>query len=315
MQTSSEFLSRIHKVMDQAANRKALFAAAGLVLGALFWGGNSVAGRLSVGDIPPVALSFWRWTYAFIILLIFSGTKVWRLRRAVWQYKTQLIPLALLSISSFNTLLYLSAQSTQAVNIALIQTSLPVFAITLSIPLLKEKPTMNQLIGGAVAIPGLLLIFSQGQLNNLLALRFGKGDLIMFFAVFCWGLYTVLLRRYHLPFRGVELLTVLVGLGVTMLFPIYLWEFSIKGGFDLNLKSAGLLFYVVLFASLIAYLCWNNGVRVLGANKASMFNFLIPVFSAAIAIPVLREPLHTYHLLAAIFIFTGLWLTTKTTIK
>ncbi len=315
MQTNSEFLTRIHHAMDQAKQHSVLLAVVGLVLGTLCWGGNSVAGRLSVGEVPPVALSFWRWTCAFFILICISGANVWRLRGQIWQYKKQLIPLALLSITSFNTLLYLSAQSTLAVNIALIQTALPVFAIALSIPLLNEKPTFNQLIGGAIAIPGLLLIFSQGQLNNLLALKFGGGDLIMFGAVFCWGLYTVLLRRYHLPFKGVELLTILVGLGVTMLLPVYLWEFSIKGGFDLTFKSAGLLSYVVLFASLIAYLCWNNGVRVLGASKASMFNFLIPVFAAAIAIPVLGEPLHTYHLLAAVFIFTGLWLTTRTPAK
>ena len=315
MQSYSGLLSRIHKVVDQAKDRQVLLVVAGLVLGTMCWGGNSVAGRLSVGEIPPVALSFWRWTCAFIILITISWGDVWRLRRKIWQHKKQLMPLALLSITSFNTLLYLSAQSTLAVNIALIQTALPVFAISLSISLLNEKPTINQLLGGAIAIPGLLLIFSQGQLNNLLALKFGKGDLIMFFAVFCWGLYTVLLRRYHLPFKGIHLLTVLVGLGVTMLFPVYLWEYSIKGGFELNPRNAGLLSYVVLFASLVAYLCWNNGVRVLGASKASMFNFLIPVFAAAIAIPVLGEPLHAYHLFAAVFIFSGLWLTTRSPAK
>ena len=311
MQSYTELLSRVHGVIGRAAHNKIMLACAGLVLGTFCWGGNSVAGRLSVGDIPPVALAFWRWTITFFILLTISGKKVWHSRHLVWKHKAQLIPLALLSISSFNTLLYIAAQSTQAVNIALIQTALPVVAIALSIPLLKEKPSVNQLLGGVIAIPGLLLIFSQGQLRNVLGLEFGSGDLIMFFAVFCWGLYTVLLRRYHLPFKGVELLTILVGLGLSMLFPVYLWELSIQGGFDLNLKSAGLLFYVAVFASLIAYLCWNNGVRILGASKASMFNFLIPVFAAAIAIPVLGEPLHIYHLSAAAFIFTGLWLTTR----
>lgn len=315
MQSYTELLSRVHGVIGRAAHNKIVLASAGLVLGAFCWGGNSVVGRLSVGDIPPVALSFWRWAIAFFILLAISGRKAWHSRRLVWKHKAQLIPLAVLSISSFNTLLYLAAQSTQAVNIALIQTALPVVAITLSIPLLKEKPSGNQLLGGVIAIPGLLLIFSKGQLRNVLELEFGIGDLIMFFAVFCWGLYTVLLRRYHLPFKGVELLTILVGLGVSMLFPVYLWELSIKGSFSLSLKNAGLLFYVAVFASLIAYLCWNNGVRILGASKASMYNLLIPVFAAAIAIPVLGEPLHTYHLLAALCIFSGLWLTTKQTME
>ena len=69
--------------------------------------------------------------------------------------------------------------------------------------------------------------------------------------------------------------------------------------------------YVTVFASIVAYLSWNFGVRVLGANQASMFNFLIPVFSALIAIPVLGEGLQTYHLVGAGFIFTSLWLSNR----
>ncbi|PJR06185.1 EamA family transporter, partial [Sinorhizobium meliloti] len=127
-----------------------------------------------------------------------------------------------------------AAQSTQAVNLALIQTSLPVMAMILSIPFLKIWPKKNQMMGAMIALPGLAFIFSQGDLENLRKLQFGQGDLLMMTATFCWALYTVLLKRLRLPISGVTLLTTLVIMGVVMLTPFYLWEFSLKGGFELS---------------------------------------------------------------------------------
>ena len=306
----SRFLSQINHKLDVANNKK-MIAVLGIVAATLCWGGNSVAGRMSVGDIPPVALSFWRWTFALMILLMFSGRNVWKERRIIWRYKVQLILLALFSITCFNTILYLAAQSTQAVNISLIQTMLPVMAMLLSIPLLKVWPLRNQVIGGLIAVPGLLLIFSQGSLESLSQLEFGRGDLLMLLATFCWAMYTVLLKSFNLPVQGVTLLTVLVAFGLTMLFPFYLWELSLKGGFTVTPNTAGLLTYIVLFPSLVAYLAWIHGVSVLGANQVAMFNFLIPVFAGSLAIPLLGEPLEMYHIAAGFFIFCGLWLTTR----
>ncbi|OED44273.1 hypothetical protein ACH42_08045 [Endozoicomonas sp. (ex Bugula neritina AB1)] len=286
-------------------------AVCGLITATLCWGGNAIAGRLSVGDVPPVALSFWRWVFALLILWLFSGNSVWRQRRIIWRYKGQLSLLAFFSITAFNTVLYLSAQSTQAVNIALIQTSLPIMAMLLSIPVLHALPLRNQMLGGLIAIPGLLIIFSQGSFENLSNLVFGKGDLLMVLATFCWATYTVLLKRFSLPIKGSTLLTTLVLLGVVMLFPFYLWELSIKGGFSITASNIGLFIYLVLFPSLLSYLAWNYGVSVLGASQAAMFIFLIPVFAAVLAIPILNESLESRHILASVFIFCGLWLTTK----
>lgn len=183
-----------------------VIAASGLVIATLCWGGNTIAGRLSVGDIPPVALSFWRWSFCLLFLLPFSVKQIWSERHNIWQHKGSLLLLAFFSITSFNTVLYLAAQSTQAVNMALIQTSLPIMAMLLSVPLLRVFPFRNQIIGGLIAIAGLLLIFSQGSFENLSELQFGHGDLLMMFATFSWATYTVLLKRFHLPVQGVTLL-------------------------------------------------------------------------------------------------------------
>ena len=298
-------------MITDLAVRKRLLAVLGLVLATLCWGGNSVAARLSIGEIQPLSLSFWRWTLVFCLLLPFTASQVWQEKDVIFQNKGKLVVLALTSISSFNTLLYLAAQTTQAVNIALIQVALPFICIPLSIPILRVYPQKAQCAGLMVAAVGLLAIFSKGSLDVLLALDFGRGDMIMLVAAVIWALYTVLLKRFDLPLSGHVLLTACVGIGILFIAPFYLWEFLTLGGFDIKTSTVLLLAYVTVFASIVAYLSWNFGVRVLGANQASMFNFLIPVFSALIAIPVLGEGLQTYHLVGAGFIFTGLWLSNR----
>ena len=297
--------------MHLPAIRGKPLAVLGLMLGTLCWGGNSVAARLSIGDITPFTLSFWRWTLVFFLLIPFVAKQIVVEKDIILQNKGKLLLLAITSISSFNTLLYLAAQTTPAVNIALMQVGMPFICILLSIPVLKVYPRRWQCAGLVVAGIGLMAIFSRGNLQTLLSLSFGRGDIIMLVAVTIWALYTVLLKHFSVPLSGLVQLTVCVGVGVVFIAPFYLWEYLTYGGFELNQTTVMLLAYVSLFASIVAYSSWNFGVAVLGASQTAMFNFLIPVFSALIAIPVLGEALEGYHFMGAAFIFVGLWLSNR----
>ncbi|WP_211824304.1 DMT family transporter [Kistimonas asteriae] len=289
-----------------SGNRAA--ATIALVAAILFWAGNSVAGRMSIGVVPPVALAFWRWFFAFVCLLLITWRQIHAHRGTIWRYRYCLLTLAVLSITTFNTLLYLAAQSTQAVNIALIQTSLPLVTLLLSIFLLNEIPRLRQVMGLLIILAGLLYVISRGEWQQLLQLKSQRGDLYMLVAVTFWGLYSVLYKRFAIPLPGIVILTVLVGIGMPVLMPFYLWEYSLVGGFALTFQSVALLIYVTVFASILSYLAWNNGVRVLGSSSASLFNSLMPVFVAFLAFLFLGESLHSYHFVGGGLILTGLWL-------
>ena len=299
----------ISAIRDTGRHRT--FAILGLILATLCWGGNSVAARLSIGEMTPLTLSFWRWVLVFFLLIPFTSKQVILEKDIIFENKGKLLLLAITSISTFNTLLYLAAQSIPAVNVALIQVVMPFICILLSIPILKAYPRRWQCAGLMVAVIGLLAIFSRGDLQVLLSLSFGRGDMIMLVAASTWALYTVLLKRFSLPLSGHVLLTVCVGIGVVFIAPFYLWDFLTHGGIELKQSTVLLLIYVSLFASIVAYSSWNFGVAVLGANQTAVFNFLIPVFSVVIAIPVLGENLESYHYFGAAFIFAGLWLTNR----
>lgn len=290
-------------------------AMAGLVLGTLAWSGNALIARASAGILPPVGLSFWRWTTALALLLPFTALGLWRHRQVLLQHRWQVLVLAALSISTYNTLLYLAAQSTTAINITLVNTGLPVAAFIWSLIILREWPTRATLLGAMLSFAGLLLILMRGEPQTVLALEFNPGDLIMVIAVLAWGLYSVLLRRWMLPVPGLVQLAAMLLCGIPLLFPFYLWELSHTGPIALTLHAAGAIAYTAIMASLVAYLAWNNGVKVLGPGTASLFSYLMPVFTALLGVLLLGEVLHWYHLVGGMLTFLGLLLATWETRK
>src|SRR5690606_35859040 len=157
-------------------------------------------------------------------------------------------------------------------------------------------------------VAGLLVLITQASLENLLGMTFNPGDLVMILAVLAWALYTVLLRLWapRLPLPPLALLGAFVTIGVLVILPFYLVEFSQVGGFDLNTRTLGAILYTAIPASLIAYLTWNQGVKILGAAKASLALYTMPVFAAILAYLLLGETLQVFHWVGGALIFGGL---------
>ncbi|MFC3606552.1 DMT family transporter [Stutzerimonas tarimensis] len=286
---------------------------AGLLTAVLCWSGNALVARAFHEAIPPFALAFWRWSLALVILLPLAGVNVWRHRAAFRRAGWRLLVLALFAITSFNTLLYLAAQSTEAINISLLNTCLPLVAFIGTGVLLGEWPARRAWLGLLVAAVGLLYLISQGSWARLASLQFFAGDLIMLLAISLWALYTVLLRRWHgyLEMPTLALLCVLIALGLPFLLPLYLLELARTGGFETSPANLGAIAYTAVFASLLAYLGWNRGVRAVGAAKASMTNYLMPLFTAILGWMLLEESLQAFHWIGGGFILLGLLLTSK----
>ena len=276
-----------------------------LLLPPLFWAGNTVLARGVADLIPPVAMSFWRWTLAFTLLTPFSWRLVhkdWPQIRQNWQIITLI---GLLGITSFNTLLYTAAQTTTALNIALTQSVMPVIIVLLSFLLYREKVTRLQIVAVVICSIGAGVIVIRGDWQRLLQLQFVTGDLLMLLAVCLYALYSVLLRKRP-KIHPLSFLTATFFVGVVSLFPLYLWELTFAPPLQLNRPVLLSLLYVGLCPSILAYLCWNRGIEQIGANRAGLFINLIPLFASLMAILFLGESLQRYHLLGILIIFSGL---------
>jgi drug/metabolite transporter (DMT)-like permease len=225
----------------------------------------------------------------------------WRAILKGWRI---ILLLSLLGISAFNTILYYSTHTTGATNIALIQTAMPLFVVLLSYLLFSQSITRGTLFGVVFGISGAAIVILKGQLTSLSSMQFSSGDLSMIFATFLYALYSVLLPKSP-KLHPLSFLTVTFILGSLMLLPFYIWERHVMPSIAYTPQIALSVLYVALFPSVLAYLFWNHGVAVIGANTTGLFACLIPVFTPMIASVFLHEVLHLYHAIGLAMIIMG----------
>ncbi|WP_138379927.1 DMT family transporter [Luteithermobacter gelatinilyticus] len=207
-----------------------LTAYLGLTTTILCWAGNYIAASLMNNTIPPITGNFWRWGVAALILLPLTYRTLLEHKQAILRAWKYVLFQAALSISIFNALLYLSAHSAAVISLNMIQTFSPVATFFLAWLVLGKKPSRHQLAGLAVAFIGIMILLSQGTPGNLLSIGASPGNLWMLLAVFCWGLYSVLLIKNPLTeLPPLAFLTVLVVAGLALMVPFYIVEFLVVG--------------------------------------------------------------------------------------
>lgn len=265
-----------------------------LIVAPLCWAGNIVLARGMADIIPPVAFGFWRWTLASVLILPFTLRPLAHDRPEITRRWKMLFGLAVLGISSFNTLLYTAVHTTTAINGSLIQTTMPAVIVLLSLVLYREKVSRRQMAGVLLCLLGAGLIVLRGEWRTLLTLSFVQGDLLMIIAVILYGLYSVLLRRRP-PIYPLSFLAATFFLGSAGLLPVYLAELAFVGPFTLSRNIALSIIYVALFPSIVAYFCWNKGVDRVGPNRAGLFINLIPVFASLLSVWLLGESIQIFH--------------------
>ena len=296
--------------------KKIFFAFFLLILSSFFWSGNFFTGKLAVNnDLSPLKLSFYRWVLAFIILLPFTFKNI---LKNFFVYKENIIliiMLSLLGVTIFNSFTYISLKTTLVINASLMASITPVLIIGFSWIVFKTKTSFFQFLGIFLSLLGAICIVLKGNINNLFNLYFTPGDIWMFIAVFSWGLYSVLLKKIDNKLSQLATLEVMIFLGLMFIFPFYILESFNYGFFPNRIIDMYMIFYVGIFAGIIAFFCWNKGVSLIGANRASLFLHLIPVFSSIWAIFFLSEIFSLFHLFGAIFIISGIVLSNFKSLK
>jgi len=275
-----------------------------LSITAMCWAGNAIVGRLAAGHIPPVTLSFLRWSLAFLVILPFAWKHLARDRGAIRSHLGTMIFLSVIGISAFNTLQYWSLEHTTALNTLLLQSAGPLFVAVWSLILLGIRLTPAQAAGIAVSLTGVLVILLHGDLTALTSIAFNRGDIIFTVALAIFGLYSVLtLKRPAI--HGLSFVGFTFGCGAACLIPLFIWELYSRPLMQLDATNLLSLVYVAVFPSTLAYLCFNRGVQLIGANRAAPFFHLVPVFGSAMAILLLGEQPRLFHLVGYLLVLAG----------
>ena len=283
-----------------------------LFLTTLFWSGNFIVGKAaSMYAIPPFSLNFYRWLFAWLILLPFTFKEIIKKKDYILSNSGFFIILGITSITIFNSIVYYSLNFTQVISGVLMISTIPVMIIFISSLLKIEKTNIFQIFGVILSLTGVIFIVTKADIEILITLNFNKGDLTMIVAMFSWATYSALLKKKKYELTQISLLQIVITFGLAFLIPIYFIEMSMGYLIKLGKPFYLTLTYVVLFPGLASFFFWIKGISIIGANRSGIFLHLMPIFGAIMAMIIFGEKFMFYHFLGAIFIFMGIILSNR----
>jgi len=276
-----------------------------LIIATLCWGGNAVAGKIAIGHISPMMLTFWRWFFAVAIIFAISLKDL----RRDWPVIRKNLPvlgfLGIVGYVVFNAVLYTAVTYTSAINVTVEQTLIPVLIFVLNFALFRTRVTWLQILGFGITAIGSLLTAAHGDIATLLTLTVNFGDAIMMIAIAAYALYTIALRwRPQISWKSLMAVPALFALVFSA--PLAAWEYSSGNMIWPDMTGWMVALYTAIFASLVAQVLYIRGVMEIGANRAGLFINLVPVFGTLLSVIILGEHLQLFHIVALALALSGI---------
>ncbi|TSE18874.1 2A78: carboxylate/amino acid/amine transporter [Tepidimonas alkaliphilus] len=289
-----------------------------LTLPPLLWAGNAIVGRVAAPWIPPITFNFLRWVVAGALLLPLAA---WVLRpgSGLWRDWRRFLLLGSLAVAGYNMLQYLALHTSTPLNVTLVASSMPLWMMLVGRLFFGAPVLRQQLLGALLSLAGVLTVLAQGRLDNLLALRFVPGDAWMLAAALTWAGYSWLLTRrdedpaIRADWAAFLLAQTAFGLLTAGVLTAGEWTWlalaapaDMPSAIRWSWPLAGVLLFVAVGPSILAYRAWGAGVQRAGPTVAGFFTNLTPLFTAVMSTLWLGEPPHGYHAAAFALIVAGI---------
>ncbi|WP_109111104.1 DMT family transporter [Azospirillum sp. TSO35-2] len=291
--------------------RSGPFAAYSLYLiGSALLASNPVVGRAVAHVVPPIGLAFWRWLIAFLIVLPFAlrGLLVHR-HRLLREWRRYLL-LGVLGQGISGAIVYYGLERTSATNASLIYATSPAMILGIAAVWLGDAIRPRQVLGILLAMAGVLVILTRGDLEALRHLTVSVGDLLVLTGAVSWSVYTILLRQSGAPLPVVTAFAANAFAGVLVLAPFYAWESVAVRPVPFSVVTFLSIVAVALFASVLALLAYQKTIAMMGAARASTALYVSPLWAALASMLLLDEPLQGFHLVGVLFVLPGVTLAT-----
>ncbi|CDZ57523.1 DMT family transporter [Neorhizobium galegae] len=276
-----------------------------LIIATLAWGGNAVAGKLAVGHVSPMMLTFWRWFLAVAIIFAISMPQLIKDWPVVRKNLPILLFLGVVGYVVFNAALYTAVNYTTAINVTVEQAVIPMLIFVINFALFRMKVSWAQILGFTLTLLGGVLTAVHGDLSALVTLTVNSGDAIMMIAIVAYAIYTVALRwRPKVNWR--TLMAVPAFFAMTFSLPLAFWEYSSDRLIWPDTEGWIVVLYTAVFASLIAQVLYIKGIEEIGANRAGLFINLVPVFGTLLSVAIIGESLQLFHVVALALALGGI---------
>jgi drug/metabolite transporter (DMT)-like permease len=277
-----------------------------LLAGMVAFGGTWPAGKVAADHVPPAVIAVSRFATAALLLWLWariSGRPVPRPRRADLPLVRVLGGTVVFADHRF--FLYGGRHSTAADGSVLVPGLIPVATALLVWAVRGERPHRRSQLGLAVAFVGLVLVASPtGGVGSDRVL----GDVLFLGAALSWSVYTLAGRRAIARYGSISANVYATAAGTVLLLPVTFFD----GGWSPLLHApagaiAGIA-YLSVIGTVLGFVAFYEGVRLIGAARAASFALLVPIFGVLSSVLVLHEPLRATLVVGGAIVICGLWL-------
>lgn len=283
-----------------------------IIIGAsLIFASNHIIARYLGGVIPPMGFVFWRMVIGAAVLMPFAAHGLLAHRALIRQHWKLFALMGLLFVPLGNGGIYAAYTFTTALNGGVVSAAQPAITVLLSALLWRDLINGKQGIGILIAATGVLAIIARGDPQTILSLQFNIGDLMMLGATGAVALHNVLVRKVPKEISVPQLLVVIQLFGLVLATPLYILETVFVRPVPVDTQSVLTLLWVGIAVTAVAVGLTNAAIRRLGANKASISNYMRVVFTAVLAILLLGESFEGFHLFGLVAVMGGVYLMTR----
>lgn len=275
------------------------------------WGGTFIAGRLLAQAVPAAVGSLLRFVVAVVALLAAAWWLEGGLPRLTRRQLAGTLLLGFTGIFAYNLFFLGALARLPASRTSLIIALNPVVTIAAASLLLGERMSARRWLGVAVALGGVWIVVSRGDVFGSVGGAVGLGELLMFGGVCSWAAYTLVGRRVLAGLTPLAATTWAALWGVVLLALAAAPDLGDLGADDLTLPVVLSVLYLGVLGTAVGFVWYYQAVQRLGASRTVIFNNLVPVFGATFGVLLLGEPLLPSMLLGGAIAVAGVMLVTK----
>jgi drug/metabolite transporter (DMT)-like permease len=279
------------------------------------WGSAFIAGKYAVVSFEPATIAFLRFFFAALILFPLMWITQKNRVKPTWKDLGLFALLGLTGITIYNICFFMASKYATVIKSSLFIAINPVLITLLSHYFLKEKIGKKHIIGMIVALFGVVIIITNGQLMRIVQLDFQFIDLVLLMAVITWSLYSVLGKVALQKFNAVVSTTYAIGFGTLFLVPFVIGELSVEVLTNATPSAWIAVLHMSVFVTVVSFILYYNGIKEIGAAKASVFINVMPLSAVILATVMLGEVFTLPYILGAIFVIGGVSYSTITRVN
>ena len=200
-------------------------------------------------------------------------------------------------------------------NSSIMTTSMPIFAMILSFLILKEPITWKKALGVLMGCAGAVIIIMTSATAGNAKVGNIWGDLLCMSAQLSFALYLSLFKNLLSKY---SLFT--INKWMFLWATIIIWPFTISHVMSIDFAHVPMSTwwetgYVVLFGTYLGYICMMIGQKTLRPTVVSVYNYVQPLVSVTVSVIVGLAVFKGMQAIAAILVFSGVWLVVKSKSK